>query len=134
MITIGHYFRIHAMFHAKANFNHLVQYEKQPGHNLVTTGPYGWLRHPSYFGWFIWAIGTQAILSNFICFWLWFYAAVTFFKDRVDEEEYYLMDFFGKKYIEYASKTPIGIPFVKGNEMLIYEIEHLKTSQDKKTK
>ena len=25
LVVIGHYFRIHSMFHAKANFNHLVQ-------------------------------------------------------------------------------------------------------------
>lgn len=100
----------------------------------MTSGPYAWLRHPSYFGWFLWAIGTQAILSNFICFWLWFAAAITFFRDRLDVEEYYLMDFFGKKYIKYASKTPIGIPLVYGNDILIMEIEHLKAKTKKKTK
>jgi len=84
------------MFHAKSNFNHLVQYSKHPDHKLVTTGPYYWFRHPSYFGWFMWAVGTQAILSNFICFFLWFYASIQFFYDRVDVEEYYLLQFFGE--------------------------------------
>ena len=84
----------------------------------MTSGPYYWRRHPSYFGWFLWAIGTQLILSNFICFFLWFAAAVTFFKDRVEDEEEYLIEFFEQDYIDYAAKTIIGIPFVPGNEFL----------------
>ena len=47
------------MFTAKTNFNHYVQYVKQQGHELVTTGVYSFCRHPSYVGWFLWSIGTQ---------------------------------------------------------------------------
>lgn len=114
----GHLFRITAMFHAASNFNHLVQTRKKANHQLVKTGPYYWSRHPSYLGWFLWAVGTQIVLTNVLCMPLWFYAAIKFFYDRVDEEEYYLMEFFGDEYIEYASRTPIGIPFVPGNEDL----------------
>lgn len=58
------------------------------------------------------------MLNNYVCFFLWLYAACTFFIERVDVEEIYLVRFFGEKYVEYASKTPIGIPFVKGNKDL----------------
>jgi len=40
-----------------------------------------------------------------------------FFSERIDEEEYFLVEFFGEDYVDYALKTPIGIPFVKGNRI-----------------
>jgi protein-S-isoprenylcysteine O-methyltransferase len=91
MIIFGQYFRIGSMFHAGSNFNHLVQTKKQQGHQLVKTGPYAWVRHPSYFGWFYWAIGTQMLLSNFFILPLWFFAAWTFFSDRIPYEEHHLI-------------------------------------------
>ena len=101
MVT-GHFFRISSMHHAGSNFTHLVQTKKQEDHDLVTTGVYSFSRHPSYFGWFTWAVGTQLLLNNYFCFPLWFYAAFTFFQDRIPHEEYYLVKFFGNKYKVYA--------------------------------
>lgn len=68
----------------------------------MKTGPYYWSRHPSYFGWFYWAIGTQLLMSNYVCLPLWIFAAWTFFNDRIPTEEYYLVRFFGEEYQEYA--------------------------------
>ena len=79
----------------------------------MTTGPYAWVRHPSYFGWFYWAIGTQMLLSNFFILPLWFFAAWTFFSDRIPYEEHHLIQFFGQDYIDYAAVTPIGIPWIE---------------------
>ena len=55
--------------HAQAgsNFDHIVQSNKDSGHQLVTTGVYTYLRHPSYCGWFWWSIGTQVLLCNPLC-------------------------------------------------------------------
>jgi protein-S-isoprenylcysteine O-methyltransferase len=58
MVLIGHLFRVWSMFHAGKSFNHLVQTRKAQDHELVTSGPYSWSRHPSYFGWTTWAVGT----------------------------------------------------------------------------
>ncbi|KAI4263175.1 MAG: hypothetical protein L6R42_001666 [Xanthoria sp. 1 TBL-2021] len=55
------------MAQAGTNFNHLVQSKKKEGHVLVTNGIYGWLRHPSYFGFFWWGLGTQLITGNLVC-------------------------------------------------------------------
>lgn len=115
MVVLGHGFRVGSMFYAASNFNHLVQTSKVKDHKLVTSGPYSVSRHPSYFGWFLWAVGTQLVLSNFVCAVLWFFAAQHFFKDRVPYEEYYLLKFFGSEYLEYAKRTPILIPGVKGH-------------------
>lgn len=33
--------------------------QREDSHQLVTRGVYRFLRHPSYFGWFWWSLGTQ---------------------------------------------------------------------------
>ena len=52
MIVVGQVTRSIAMAQAGTNFNHTVQTRKNQGHELVTSGIYGYLRHPSYFGFF----------------------------------------------------------------------------------
>ena len=59
LCLLGELTRKLAMLHAGRNFNHLVQSHKSREHKLVTTGIYGWSRHPSYVGWFLWSVGTQ---------------------------------------------------------------------------
>ena len=68
---VGELIRKLAMLHAGRNFNHLVQSHKSRDHKLVTTGIYGWARHPSYLGWFLWSLGTQvgkSVIFNIIYF------------------------------------------------------------------
>jgi len=110
MIVVGHFFRIGAMFTAAQSFHHQVQYEKAASHTLVTSGVYQMVRHPSYFGWTLWAVGTQVMLFNPICIVGFSIASNLFFRDRIPHEEELLVDFFGEAYIEYALKTPIWLP------------------------
>lgn len=83
---LGQVTRTVAMAHAGSNFNHLVQSTKKEGHVLVTDGIYAWLRHPSYFGFFWWGLGTQIVIGNWVC--LIGYAVVLwrFFKKRIESE------------------------------------------------
>ena len=84
MVVVGQAVRTTAMVHAGANFSHLVQSKKKEGHVLVTGGVYRYLRHPSYFGFFCWGIGTQVVLGNVAC--LVGYAVVLwrFFRRRIE--------------------------------------------------
>ncbi|KAL8676579.1 MAG: hypothetical protein Q9186_006916 [Xanthomendoza sp. 1 TL-2023] len=66
MLLVGQGIRTLAMAQAGTNFNHLVQSKKKQGHVLVTDGIYGWLRHPSYFGFFWWGVGTQVVMGNVV--------------------------------------------------------------------
>jgi protein-S-isoprenylcysteine O-methyltransferase len=86
MMAIGQTTRSLAMVTAAGNFNHTVQVRRREGHELVTNGIYAWLRHPSYFGFFWWGLGTQVVLGNRIC--LAGYALVLwrFFKSRIQSE------------------------------------------------
>lgn len=101
------------MFTARKSFHHLVQDKKAPTHVLVTDGIYSWLRHPSYFGWTVWALGTQIILGNPVSFVAYGFAAYSFFKGRIPYEEYKLHQFFGQDYADYCKKVPIRMPFIK---------------------
>ncbi|KAL7921969.1 putative Isoprenylcysteine carboxyl methyltransferase [Trichoderma austrokoningii] len=112
LVSVGQAVRSIAMLHAGASFNHQVQTRRAESHLLVTTGIYGWLRHPSYFGFFYWGLGTQLVLGNAICFV--FYAAVLcrFFRNRVRVEEEKLVQFFGDDYIDYRKRVGTLLPFI----------------------
>jgi protein-S-isoprenylcysteine O-methyltransferase len=71
------------------------------------------LRHPSYVGFFYWAVGTQLLLCNPFSTILYTIAAWTFFRHRIVFEERTLRALFsGGEYECYASKTYIGIPLL----------------------
>lgn len=88
MVVVGQAVRSTAMMQAGTNFNHQVQSRKSDGHELVTHGLYRYFRHPSYFGFFWWGIGTQVMLGNTVCFLgytgvLWY-----FFMTRISRKPY----------------------------------------------
>lgn len=114
LVTGGEVLRKLAMFTAGSNFTHIVQYQKQYGHQLVTHGVYSLFRHPSYVGWFYWSIGTQVLLSNPVCLICYSVASWRFFEDRINDEELFLINFFGEDYVTYKKKVSSGIPFIEG--------------------
>uniref|UniRef100_A0A8B9MLU9 Protein-S-isoprenylcysteine O-methyltransferase n=2 Tax=Accipitrinae TaxID=8955 RepID=A0A8B9MLU9_9AVES len=114
MVIFGDCLRKAAMLTAGSNFNHIVQNEKSDTHTLVTSGVYGWFRHPSYVGWFYWSIGTQVLLCNPICMVGYALVSWRFFRERIEEEEITLIHFFGEEYLEYKRKVPSGLPFIRG--------------------
>ncbi|WBW72475.1 protein-S isoprenylcysteine O-methyltransferase Mam4 [Schizosaccharomyces osmophilus] len=112
LVTSGQLLRSYAMVHAGKSFSHHIASEKRQEHSLVKSGVYHYVRHPSYVGFFVWAIGTQLLLKNF--FSLVAFGAVLwdFFSKRITGEEMYLVKFFGEEYKDYRRKTPSGIPFI----------------------
>lgn len=84
MVAIGHAFRIGAEFTAGYSFNHKIQFVHEEKHVLVTHGLYAYSRHPSYFGWYMWAVGTQIVLLNPISTILFIATSFMFFKSRIE--------------------------------------------------
>ncbi|KAA8908350.1 farnesyl cysteine-carboxyl methyltransferase [Sphaerosporella brunnea] len=112
MVVSGQLARTYAMKHAGSNFSHYVATRREARHRLVTTGIYAYLRHPSYFGYYWWAIGTQLMLGNPVCTvafagFLWM-----FFSTRIKHEERYLSAFFAE-YKQYKARSWVGIPFIE---------------------
>lgn len=113
LIICGQTLRSAAMIHAASNFSHTIVRARDSKHELVTTGVYSISRHPSYAGFFYWALGTQLLLVNPISFFLFLYILWKFFADRIEDEEELLVSFFGKNYIQYRKSTKTLIPFIK---------------------
>lgn len=83
LVIIGQYVRTAAMAEAGQSFNHIVQSTKKADHVLVTTGIYSFSRHPSYFGFFWWGLGTQLVLGNHVCFPAYAVVLWRFFQNRI---------------------------------------------------
>ena len=129
LTIIGQTFRIGALYTGKKNFTHLLSYEKKKEHFLMTTGFYSISRHPSYFGFLIWSIGTQLMCLNIICTIGFPIGLFIFFQDRIIEEEGLLIEFFGYDYLEYKKKVGILIPFINMDKK--EEQEHLQKYLEK---
>ncbi|KAL5351300.1 farnesyl cysteine-carboxyl methyltransferase [Pseudogymnoascus australis] len=113
LVPLGQLVRSLAMVQAGGNFNHIVQARKASSHQLVTSGIYSLSRHPSYFGFFWWGLGTQLVLGNVVCFVGYTVVLWVFFKRRIAGEEEYLVRFFGQEYHDYRASTRVGIPFIR---------------------
>ncbi|KFX87364.1 hypothetical protein O988_09424 [Pseudogymnoascus sp. VKM F-3808] len=113
LVPLGQLVRSLAMVQAGGNFNHIVQARKSSSHQLVTGGIYSVSRHPSYFGFFWWGLGTQLVLGNVVCFVGYAGVLWVFFKRRIAGEEEYLVRFFGREYIDYRARTGVWIPFIQ---------------------
>lgn len=112
LVVLGQAVRTAAMVQAGTSFNHTVQQRRGSGHVLVTTGVYAVLRHPSYFGFFWWALGTQVVMGNALSFVGYAVVLWRFFRSRVRHEEELLVRFFGREYVDYRNRVGTMIPFV----------------------
>lgn len=80
------------------------------GHELVTTGPYAYVRHPIYTGVILMALGTA--LSG-ATFGIWAFVIASFvFVSRIEKEEKIMRELFPGEYPEYQKRTKRLIPLV----------------------
>jgi protein-S-isoprenylcysteine O-methyltransferase len=129
LVLLGQSVRSAAMATAATNFNHQPQRTKAADHVLVTHGVYRWSRHPSYFGFFWWALGTQILVGNKVCVMAYALVLWRFFNQRIKGEfpfalvdtgadsrlaveERWLVQFFGNEYVQYRKKVGTRIPLI----------------------
>ena len=112
LLVTGQACRIVAMHTCREHFSHTVQTQRPEGHRLVTHGVYARLRHPSYFGWFWWVLGTQVVLGNPLCSLAYAGVSARFFAERIAYEEAALVRFYPEEYPPYRRRTWVGIPGV----------------------
>lgn len=113
LITTGLLIRHLAMKKCGLSFSHYLAKTKQAHHKLVTTGVYKYVRHPSYLGFFLFSIGIQLWLSNYLNLMVDVYILYQFFTIRIEHEEKLLIEFYQDDYLKYQQMTYTLIPFIK---------------------
>ena len=79
------------------------------GHELIRTGPYGWVRHPIYTGMIVATTGTAIALDQ----WRGVVAAILMwlgFTIKRLKEEQFMRQTFGEQYTDYARTTGAIFP------------------------
>lgn len=112
-VLTGQAIRTIAMYQCGASFTHVVMQQKKQEHVLITHGIYQYFRHPSYFGWFLWATSLQLLMFNPLFFVATCYMSYRFFSERIPREERALVEFFGQEYVKYRDATPTWLPFIR---------------------
>jgi protein-S-isoprenylcysteine O-methyltransferase Ste14 len=84
----------------------------QPDHEVVDTGPYRWLRHPSYSGLLLAALGFGLALENWLSLLALTVLPAVGILIRIRAEEAALSSALGDAYRAYAARTDRLIPGV----------------------
>jgi protein-S-isoprenylcysteine O-methyltransferase Ste14 len=84
----------------------------QPGQTVVQSGPYRWIRHPSYTGTMLVAVGIGLVLCNWLSLAVVAAGAVFGHLVRVQVEEQALQIELGEPYLDYMRHTRRFIPFL----------------------
>ncbi len=80
-------------------------------HELITTGVYGYVRHPIYTGILLMAAGT-VIYTDRIGMVIFFLILLSFFLFKSKEEEEILTKHFGEEYSAYKKRVKKIIPYI----------------------
>jgi protein-S-isoprenylcysteine O-methyltransferase Ste14 len=81
-----------------------AQLQLTKDHRLITTGPYGRMRHPLYTAMFGWAVSLALLTANWIFVGL-AVLSVGGLVARVPKEEKMMLEAFGDQYKEYMQRT-----------------------------
>ena len=109
VMVAGLLFAIWAREHLRRNWSRSVTIKQ--GHELITTGPYGVVRHPIYTGILAGFLGTAIALSQvrgLVAFVLIF--VILCVKLRMEEQ--WMRSQFGETYATYAHQTAALVPYV----------------------
>lgn len=87
------------------------QVKLMPEHQLIDTGPYAFVRHPMYVGWWVSVLGLVFIYLTWILVGLLAMSVVVFYR-RARLEEVTLAERFGDQWRSYEARSRFIIPFI----------------------
>ena len=96
--------------HLGSNWSPVIEKKFSKSRNLVTSGPYHYVRHPIYTSSFIVLIGIFIFTANWIIGGIPTAILGLFYASKIPREEAELTRNFGKVYIDYMKKTYSLIP------------------------
>jgi len=82
-----------------------------PDHRLIQSGPYVWVRHPMYLGWWFSALGLLMIYRTWIVLIIFIMSLFIFYR-RARLEESVLAGKFGDEWKSYVARSKSLIPFI----------------------
>jgi len=106
--VLGIAFAIWARIHIGKNWGMPMSQKKEP--ELVTTGPYRFVRHPIYTGLITAMIGS--LLAEGLIWMIWLVCMGFYFIYSAKQEEKSMMLQFPDRYAEYMKGTKMLIPFI----------------------
>ena len=80
-------------------------------HQLIQDGPYAFVRHPMYFGWWASMLGLTMLYPVWAIFLLLVFSVISFI-GRARREESALAERFGNVWVEYRQRTKFIIPLI----------------------
>ena len=83
----------------------------RPGQQVVDSGPYRWIRHPSYSGSLLTVLGMLLCLTNPLSF-LGLLLPIAGYAYRIRVEEHVLVQNLGEPYRSYMKRTKRLVPFL----------------------
>lgn len=98
--------------HKQLGRNWSITLETREGHKLVTDGIYGWVRHPMYSSFIMFALAQALLLPNWIFGLIGIVAIFILFFMRVPREEAMMVETFGEEYRAYMRRTARVLPGV----------------------
>jgi len=110
IFLVGYIFMVWAPLHLGKQFSWLVTVQEE--HELVTDGPFRYMRHPRYSGIIQWVFGVALIFLSIAGLVLAVLMSALMLL-RIPKEERMLHHEFGKEWVDYCKKTTKKvIPFV----------------------
>lgn len=79
-------------------------------HQLVTEGPYRWIRHPLYAVSMLLLLSLSVIASNWFLALYWLLTVLAFRLIIIPKEEEFLIKAFGDQYLSYRQRTGALVP------------------------
>lgn len=98
--------------HKALGRNWSITLEIRDRHELVSNGPYAFVRHPMYTSFLLMGIGQAFLLPNWVGGLAGLVGFAILFFLRVNEEERMMMETFGPQYRAYMEKTKRIIPYI----------------------
>ncbi len=105
MVVIGLVFHLWSRAERKAK---VISWEMSANHELVTTGPYSIIRHPSYSSYIMIFTGLFILIPSLVTLML--LIGIPGYYSVAIREEVMLVRYFGDRYIEYQKSTGMLFP------------------------
>jgi protein-S-isoprenylcysteine O-methyltransferase Ste14 len=108
LLVLGLAFRIWSIRHLGEYFTATVQIVDR--HELVTSGPYAFVRHPSYLGAYVAIVGAAVFLNSLVGAAVAAAVMAAAYHLRIRAEEEILVAEFGRAYETYRRRVPTVVP------------------------